>query len=241
MVDETQPRPQEEPQPLEMELQRIEAAGVQDGYHVIRLHTSRGLVLAHYYEAPSSPGAREGVVLIGGVGGGFDSPARGLYPRLAKDLQAEGVNSLHIRYRHPTELEECVLDVLAGLAFLQAVRMESAAVVGHSSGGAVAIWAGTLSPMVKAVVTLATQSYGTGMADQLSPRPLLLIHGTTDAVLPPSSSEQVYHRARQPKELKLYPGAGHGLDEVADELEEFLKSWLLGKLHTAASPAKKAS
>lgn len=241
MADETQPRPQEEPQPLEMELQRIEAAGVQDGYHVIRLHTSRGLVLAHYYEAPSSPGAREGVVLIGGVGGGFDSPARGLYPRLAKDLQTEGVNSLHIRYRHPTELEECVLDVLAGLAFLQAVRMESVAVVGHSSGGAVAIWAGTLSPMVKAVVTLATQSYGTGMADQLSPRPLLLIHGTTDAVLPPSSSEQVYHRARQPKELKLYPGAGHGLDEVADELEEFLKSWLLGKLHTAASPAKKAS
>lgn len=215
-----------------MELQKIEAAGVQDGYHVIRLHTSRGLVTARYYEAP---GAREAVVWIGGVGGGFDSPARDLYPRLAHELQMEGVASLRVRYRHPTVLEEAVLDVLAGLAFLQAVRIESVAIVGHSFGGAVAIWSGTLSPLVKAVATLATQSYGTAMADQLSPRPLLLIHGADDGVLPPEASKHVYQRARAPRDLKLYEGAGHGLDEVADELKRYLSRWLIGALRPAAA------
>ena len=233
MAEKRQTGPEEEPQPLEMVLQKIEPAGVQDGYHVIRLHTSRGLVLAHYYEAR---GAKQAVVWIGGIGGGFDTPAKGLYPVLAQQLVPEGVSSLHVRYRHPTILEEAVLDVLAALAFLQAVGVESAAIVGHSFGGAVAIWTATLSPLAKAVVTLATQSYGTAMAGQLSPRPLLLIHGAADTVLPPGASEQVYQRARPPRELKLYPDAGHALDEIADELQTFLGSWLLGKLQ-APSPA----
>ncbi len=240
MAEQAQARPPEGPEPLEMELLKVEAVGRQDGYYVVRLETSRGLVLTHYYEATGATRTGAAVVMVGGVGGGFDSPAKGLYTRLATDLQSDGVSSLRVRYRHPTVLEEAVLDVLAGLAFLQAVGIESAAIVGHSFGGAVAIWAGTLSPVVSAVVTLATQSYGTSMADQLSPRPLLLVHGADDTVLPPSASEQVYRRARQPKELKIYQNAGHGLDAVADDLEPFLRSWLLDRLGVAAAARRKA-
>ncbi len=44
---------------------------------------------------------------------------------------------------------------------------------------------------------------------QISPRPLLFIHGTTDRVVPPRLTERLYARAEDPKELWLIPGANH--------------------------------
>jgi hypothetical protein len=45
---------------------------------------------------------------------------------------------------------------------------------------------------------------------QISPRPLLIIHETGDSVVPADNSLRNFAAARQPKELWLLPGTGHG-------------------------------
>jgi len=47
--------------------------------------------------------------------------------------------------------------------------------------------------------------------EKISPRPLLIIHGTEDEVVDPSSARELYHRAGQPKEFLSIEGAGHRL------------------------------
>ncbi len=57
-----------------------------------------------------------------------------------------------------------------------------------------------------------------------------MIHGTADTVLPPSCSEFISRYARDPKRLILYEGAGHSLEEVADEVCREVKAWVVGQL-----------
>lgn len=214
---------------LDMEVFDITEDEARDGYIPLTIETSRGDIACRFYEVPNAVSA---VIWVGGVGGGFDSPAKDLYPRLCADLQARGIASLRIQYRQPTELEECVLDVLAGLGVLGSEDINALALVGHSLGGAVVIQAGTASDAVRAVVTLATQSYGA--ADVVDDLPedcaILLAHGSADPVLPPESSEYVYSLAHEPRRLLIYEGAGHVLDEVADQVTEAVREFLIAQL-----------
>ena len=122
------------------------------------------------------------------------------------------------------------MDTLAGGSFLKAMGYDSIALVGHSFGGAVVISAAPLSPVVTAVVSLSSQTYGARNAGLVSPRPLLLVHGEADTRLPPQSSRAIYIWAKEPKELILYPDAGHGLRECKEELDALLARWLVEKL-----------
>ncbi|MCY1073988.1 alpha/beta hydrolase [Archangium lansingense] len=191
------------------------------------LRTRRGPVDTLLYE---SLGAKEGALLAGGVGGGFDTPALGLYPRLGEELLRHQISTMRLKYRHSTDLAEAVHDVLAGVDFLVGRGLERVALVGHSFGGAVMIDAGAQSPWVSTVVGLASQSYGTEAVSQLAPRSLLLIHGLSDAVLPPSCSLSIHERARVRKELELVQGAGHVLDEAAERVFTRVRDWLLQEL-----------
>ncbi len=47
--------------------------------------------------------------------------------------------------------------------------------------------------------------------DKISPRPLFLIHGENDEVVPAEHAHRLYQKAKEPKELLLLPGAGHRL------------------------------
>lgn len=49
---------------------------------------------------------------------------------------------------------------------------------------------------------------------RIAPRPLLLIHGDQDQVVPPSDGVRLFHAAGEPRQLWLVPGAGHG-DTIA--------------------------
>jgi thioesterase domain-containing protein len=98
-------------------------------------------------------GAKQAAIWVGGVGGDWDTPAQGLYPRLCQELTSEGIASLRVHYRYPTELVEAVLDVLAGITFLQDEGIESIALIGHSFGGAVVIQAAAQAEDVHTVVT----------------------------------------------------------------------------------------
>lgn len=194
-----------------------------DLWQAVTIDSEQGKVEARYYE---SPGAGRGAIWVGGIGGGYDTPARGLYPRLCEELLPHGISSLRIRFRFPTDLDASVSDTLAGLDFLSSEGVGKAALTGHSFGGPVAIRAAARSGMVRTVVTLSTQSYGAEPVAGLAPRPLLLIHGASDTVLPYYSSEHVYLMAGEPKRLVIIKGAGHMLDEAAEEVHRYVADWV---------------
>lgn len=220
---------------FEMMVEGVEVNAQQtEGYHLIKLITSRGPIHCRYYPVE---GAQKAAIWVGGVGGGWDTPAQGLYPKVCQELASEGIASLRVRFRYPTQLIEAILDVLAGLTFLQDQGIESFALIGHSFGGAVVIQAGIQSENVRTVITLATQSFGTNDVEELATRcSLLLLHGTDDPVLSPSCSQSVYDMALEPKHLILYPGATHGLDEVAEEVHKVVRDWVINQLKRNSLP-----
>lgn len=73
---------------------------------------------------------------------------------------------------------------------------------------------------------------------QISPRPLLLIHGELDDLILAENSRRLYEAAREPKELYLLPNVGHGGFLQAEPkkyprriltfLEKYLLPWARG-------------
>ena len=196
----------------------------------IHIQTERGPIACVYHRGASGRGA---VIWVGGTDGGFDGPANRIYASLAEELLADGVGSLRLDFRRrdvPGIIEQGTHDVLAGVAFLKREDAGKIGLVGHSFGGAVVIAAAALSPEVSAVVTLSTQTAGTGSAPLVSPRPLLLVHGELDRRLPPECSRYVYSRAEEPKQLAILTGAKHSLRQRREELRALLRAWLREKL-----------
>ncbi len=178
---------------------------------------------------------KSAVIFVGGVGGGWDSPARGLYHSLSIRLSKEmGITSLRVRFRHSTDLDSSVKDVLAGIEFLTKwEKVASIGLVGHSFGGAVVISSAALvADAVKTIVTLSTQSYGTEGISKLREGQctLLLIHGNNDDVLSPYCSLYVHKKAKVPKQLIIYDSASHSLDEVADKVHQKVYNWIIRNL-----------
>ena len=196
------------------------------GARRIEIRTTRGdiPIIMH---AAASPG--RAVLCVSGALGGYDGPAT-LYARLGLELPRKEISVVRLNYRAPNEFGECVVDTMAGLAFLKGTGYEHVALIGHSFGGAVAINASTLSPSVATVIAISSQLAGAHVIDEVAPRPLLLIHGTADTILSHESSERLYERAREPKTLKLFAGAEHRMTEVGDELFALVSDWLLTKL-----------
>jgi fermentation-respiration switch protein FrsA (DUF1100 family) len=87
--------------------------------------------------------------------------------------------------------------------------------------------AGVVSPLVKAVVSMASQTYGTVQVAKLAPRPLMLVHGSDDEVLPSACSEEIYRRAADPKQMEIISGANHNFEEHVEELTELITGWVL--------------
>ncbi|MSQ05597.1 MAG: alpha/beta hydrolase [Dehalococcoidia bacterium] len=196
----------------------------------LMIQTSRGDIPAILHQAPglaeSGESSRLGVIWVCGARGGFGGPGGGVYARLAERLCGQGITSLRLSYRQPNVFPECLLDLLAGVALLKGTGYAPVVLVGHSFGGAVVVAAGAASTHVRGVVSLSPQTYGAGMAGQLSPRSLLVVHGKADTRLPYSCGVQVHHWARQPKEIVLYEGAEHRLEECREELAALLERWL---------------
>jgi len=202
-----------------------------DRAHVI-LTTSDGEIECVFRPAEGAGG----VIWVCGALGGFDGPSFGIFATLSQTLQSQGISSLRLNYRFPGDFDQCVLDVLVGVRFLQQKGMDNIALAGHSFGGAVVIMAGTMSPQVKAVVGLSSQTFGAQRVNELSPRPLLLIHGERDRNLSVRCSENIYEWANEPKELVIYKGCGHFLRECHQELHDLLKDWLVDKLGGRPQP-----
>ena len=187
------------------------------------IRTNRGDIPAILHAAPDTTRA---VVWVCGARGGFGGPGSGLYAQLAQELTEQGITSLRMDYRYPNQIHECALDLVAGAGFLRATGHGPAVVVGHSFGGAVVIAAGSVSDNIAGVVSLSPQTYGAQGAGMLSPKPLLVVHGKADTRLPFSCAVAIHDWAKEPKELVLYEGAEHRLDECREELADLLRRWI---------------
>jgi predicted esterase len=199
-----------------------------DNYRSITLLTnSQDSVDCRYYY---TEGAKKAVIWVGGMGGGWDTPAKRLYPQLCQKLvNNERISSLRIRYRYPRDLDESLTDVIAGIKFLEHEGIQSVGLVGHSFGGAVVIEAAAaVSNMVLTIVTLSTQSYRAVEAVSKLGKgcSMLLIHGTDDDVLWPSCSSYVYEKANNLK-IILYEGAKHRLEEAAEQVHQVVYQWIV--------------
>ena len=189
------------------------------------LETTRGDVRCILHRPPSATGA--GIVWAAGARGGFGGPADGAYRDLAERLTARGLASLRVDYRHPANLDESILDVLVAVWHMAHIGYPRLALVGHSFGGGVVISASRYTTHARAVAALASQTMGAEEAVLLGGRPLLVVHGEADAVLPVANARTIYEWAPGPKRLVSYPGAGHGLGECAGELRALLEEWLI--------------
>jgi len=188
----------------------------------LQLVTNQGPMAARIHPAEGN----RAILWVFGAGGGLGGPAGGLYTRLGTQFQQSGTTSLELDYRRAGYLQDCILDVLVGLAYLESLGKDQLALVGHSFGGAVVINAGFISDAVIAVAALSSQTSGTDAVGRLSPKPVIFIHGEQDEVLPPTCSRDLYARAGEPKEIILYPGCLHGLDQCREELDRDLSRWL---------------
>jgi len=193
----------------------------------LTLHTDRGDIRAILHQADSADAA---VLWVWGAHGGFAGPADSIYSRLSEEFTTQGITSLRVDYRNPRGFVECVLDTLGGLLFLGELGYRKIVLCGHSLGGAVVIAAAPFSPLVNGVVALSSQTYGAQSAANVSPRPLLLVHGEADTHLPVHCSRAIYGWAREPKKLVVFPEATHSLYQCRDALHDLLTDWILENL-----------
>ena len=61
--------------------------------------------------------------------------------------------------------------------------------------------------------------------NKISPRPLLLIHGDADELIPLDHAYKLYQKAKAPKELKILPGAKHRM-RLEESAMAFALDWL---------------
>ena len=194
-------------------------------FEFLELISDKGLIHAKFYNPHLSTAA---VLMIGGGDGGFDGPASAIYPSLAENLYGKGIAALLLDYRihsFPGNLEEAIYDVLFGVHHLLKMGIDNIGLVGHSFGGAVAIEAAVREPMISGLISLASQTAGALNVKQVSPRPILFVHGLNDIRLPPDCSRYLHSIAEEPKGLVLLEGATHSLRQCREELLILLFQW----------------
>jgi dipeptidyl aminopeptidase/acylaminoacyl peptidase len=65
--------------------------------------------------------------------------------------------------------------------------------------------------------------------EKISPRPLYMIHGDEDDLIPVEHAYQLYEKARMPKEMMIIPGAGHRL-RLEERAVKAALDWLVEKM-----------
>src|SRR5262249_58724604 len=101
--------------PRERPLDRLRVLAKQDvmvtpGLRHIEAYTLEGLLTFLWH---GDPGCERVVVMCGGAIGGLLGPGNGLYHALGETFAAEGIGTIRVGYRRPTDLPPCVPDVAA--------------------------------------------------------------------------------------------------------------------------------
>ena len=188
------------------------------------MYTSHGLLTVFAHGTTGPP--RAAIIICGGAMGGVLGPGHGLYQRLGETWPDRGVAVFRVGYRAPNDLDRCAHDLACVVEMALDDGAQRVVVMGHSFGGAVAIRvAVVMTAAVAGVVTFATQSAGCEVAGALAGRPLLLLHGDRDELLPMQSSEIVRMIAGD-GELVVLPNDGHLFGRSDDAIVDRLDAWL---------------
>ncbi|WP_017570714.1 alpha/beta hydrolase [Nocardiopsis halotolerans] len=72
------------------------------------------------------------------------------------------------------------------------------------------------------------------VAGEISPTPLLVVHGDADAYFPVSHATDIHDAAREPRDLWIIPGMGHAERAVTPELAGRIRDWLAERTGSGA-------
>jgi alpha-beta hydrolase superfamily lysophospholipase len=136
-------------------------------------------------------------------------------------------------------------------------KLGAVAVFGTSMGAAIAIQAAAIDTRIKGVIAEASFTdlrtisvdyqrriiklpwhflRNVAMAKSQLRIPILFIHGTSDSFIDFDYSKMLYHKAREPRELFLVPGANH--TDVWEVAGRSYETKVLGFLTKALKPAR---
>lgn len=65
-----------------------------------------------------------------------------------------------------------------------------------------------------------------GLAARIAPRPLLLVHGENDELVPAGDARRIYADAGQPKEMEIIPGADHRFSQAYSQVWRICADWI---------------
>jgi hypothetical protein len=181
--------------------------------------------------ATATPASKTAAVLLSGAGGGIVGPSS-IYLSLADKLASldQPVPALRLDYRYPARNKYCVRDVLAAMKELEeSYAIQNFVLVGWSFGGAPVFTIGGQDPRVVGCATVASQTAETEGIRTLSPKPLLLLHGTGDRTLSKSCSESLYERygTKGDRHLQLFANDDHALTRNSLEAEQLIGGFVL--------------
>ncbi len=148
-------------------------------------------------------------------------------PRHTLNLFYKGISTIQIKYRYGGDLKECTNDLLDAINHVDNLGIHKAGLLGWSFGGAVVCQAAEKNKSkteIKAIATLATQSYGVDLISKCNGVASLFIHGTDDTCLSTKCSEYTYKIAEEPKKLILVEDH-HGFDSTGEELQKEIVDW----------------
>ena len=170
-------------------------------------------------------------ILLSGAGGGVVGPSS-MYLSIADKLASmnKGIPVMRLDYRYPARNKFCVADVQAAMKYLEnGYALSRFVLVGWSFGGAPVFTLGGSDKRVVGCATVASQTAETDGIRNVSPRPVLLMHGTGDRTLRYSCSQSLYdeYGARGERELKLFEGDDHALTKNSREAEERLCDFIM--------------
>lgn len=133
---------------------------------------------------------------------------------------------IRLDYREPAQTGYCSADVVAAMDYLAGeFSSKHFVLVGWSFGGSPCFTVAAREyKRVAGVATVASQTARTDGISMLSPRPMLLMHGTGDTCLSPRCSQSLYeaYGLGGKKELKLFEGDDHGLSKNAVQVERMI-------------------
>lgn len=203
---------------------------------------SAGKPVDTFYCVPPAPGAHPAVILLhGAVPRGFGIP---LFADKCRSLAANGYYAMYLEYysqagparpgdpcpkgkdfapwvneNFPVWTRE-ITDGIDALGKNPAVLRDRIALLGHSLGAFLALAVGASEGgRVAAVIDYYGGMNRSYIAMAANMPPTLILHGSADVTVPVRYAHELdalltrYHR---PHEMKIYPGAGHGLDRASN-------------------------
>lgn len=185
----------------------------------------------NYQRQQAEGRGKTAAILSSGAGGGVVGPSS-MYLSIADKLASmnRGIPVMRLDYRYPARNRFCVADVQAAMKYLENDYAFSRFVlVGWSFGGAPVFTLGGSDKRVVGCATVASQTAETDGIGKLSPRPVLLMHGTGDRTLRYSCSQNLYddYGAKGERVLKLFDGDDHALTKNSREAEERLCDFIM--------------